>query len=156
MHQAPRARLVQRLAPDDLVAVAECILIDADAFPYASSPFGLRDAAGRAWIAREDQGGHVVGFVAGRVRRRELHIDGIAVRKEARRLGAGRSLVRACIQDSAAEGLECVTLNVAVSNHPAVALYRSEGFATRQRLIDFYPPGVFEGERSAYEMVRPL
>jgi ribosomal protein S18 acetylase RimI-like enzyme len=157
MTEIPRADvLVQPLTPDDLVAVAQCIAIDASAFPYASSPFGTRDSAARAWVARDRGDGRVLGFLAGRVRQGALHVEGLAVDAAARRRGVGRALVRACARfarASAERSFRTVVLHVSVANRAAVALYDSEGFVIRRRLPDFYPGGAFDGQRDAYEMV---
>jgi ribosomal protein S18 acetylase RimI-like enzyme len=150
------AFVIQRLAPDDLVSVAHCIAIDADAFPYASSPFGQRDRAGRAWVARDDRCLPVLGFVAGRVRGPVLYVAGLAVDRTWRRRGVGRALLRACVEDACAEGLDAISLHVALGNGGAVGLYVAEGFAVRRVLRDFYPAGARNVDHDAYEMVRAL
>jgi ribosomal protein S18 acetylase RimI-like enzyme len=139
---------------NDLVAIANCIVIDADAFPYPSAPFGLRDRAARAWVARDGAGGRVIGFVAGHARAGVFHVDGIAVAAASRRRGVGRALVRAAAEGARSERLDAVELHVSVANRPAVALYESEGFVTVRRMPGFYSPGAFEEHaRDAWHMV---
>jgi ribosomal protein S18 acetylase RimI-like enzyme len=146
---------VEPLDGGDLVAIANCIAIDADAFPYPSAPFGLRDRAARAWVARDGGTGRVIGFIAGRVRGGDLHVDGIAVHAGARRRGVGRALVRAAAEGARREGLVTVSLHVSVANREAHELYLGEGFTSRRRIRGFYAPGAFEEHaRDAWEMVR--
>jgi len=145
-------RAVERVPPGDLVAMAQCIAIDADAFPHASAQFGARADSARVWVARDDAG-RVVAFLAGRVWRRELlHVEGLAVVAEARRRGLARLLVRAALEGARADGLRSVGLHVSVTNAGAVALYESEGFGVARRLRDYYGPHVYGGERAALEM----
>jgi len=137
----------------DIVAIAQCIVLDADAFPYASATFGLRSASARAWIARSEPGSRVVGFLAARVDGRRLSVHGLAVDREARRRGIARSLLREAIAYARDLGLWAVILHVSLANRAAIALYSAEGFSVRRRLRDFYPPAAFDGETDAYEMV---
>jgi ribosomal protein S18 acetylase RimI-like enzyme len=146
-------RTIERVDPGDLVAMAQCMAIDADAFPYASAQFGVRAASARVWVARDEAGGRVVGFLAARVRREVMHVEGLAVGKGARRRGMGRALVRAAVEHARDEGLRAVGLHVSVTNPGAVALYEAQGFVVTRRLREFYPPHAFDGEREALEMV---
>jgi len=151
-------RTVELLDLGDLVAMAQCMAIDADAFPYPSAQFGLRADSARQWVAREDAEGsegrasRVVGFLAGRVRRGAMHVEGLAVEVGARRHGLGRALVRASVEYARASRLRAVGLHVSVANHAAIALYEAEGFDVAGRLRDFYPPAAFGGEADALEM----
>lgn len=145
---------VERVDPADLVAMAQCMAIDADAFPYASAQFGQRAASARVWSVRDEPGGRVAGFLAARVRAAAMHVEGVAVALVARRRGLGRALVRAAVESARAEGLRAVGLHVSVTNPGAVALYESEGFVVTRRMRAFYPPAAFGGERGALEMMR--
>jgi ribosomal protein S18 acetylase RimI-like enzyme len=146
---------IERAGPGDLVAMAQCMAIDADAFPYASAQFGARAASARVWVARDDPGGRVVGFLAARVRRGAMHVEGLAVEERARRRGIARALVRTATAHARAVGLAAVRLHVSVTNAAAIALYEAEGFAIARAMRDFYPPSAF-GDRGALEMVLPL
>ncbi|HEY8087456.1 MAG TPA: GNAT family N-acetyltransferase [Polyangiaceae bacterium] len=140
--------------PTDLVAMAQCTAIDADAFPYASSRFGVPGPRDRVWIARRD--GRVEGFVAGRISGDGLRVHGLAVAVSARGQGVGRALVQTAVSSSYEEGLDSVRLNVWVGNTAAIALYESEGFSAARRLTGFYPAGAFDGPPDAFEMERDL
>ena len=147
---------IELLSAADVVAVARCIVLDADMFPYASATFGLRDAAARAWLARDARGDgprrDVLGFVAGHVRREVLHIEGLAVDRGSRRRGIGRALVREAVAWARSEEIRAVALHVSVANPGAIALYRAEGFDVGRRLRAFYSPETYDGEGDAYEM----
>ena len=136
----------------DAAAITRCILIDADAFPYPSVEFGLRSSSSRLMLARESRGGPIVGFVAGRVRRACLHIEGLAVERACRRRGIGRALVRAAVATSRVECVAALTLHVGTCNAAAIALYRAEGFAIDQCLRGFYSARAFGNDRDAYQM----
>lgn len=56
-------------------------------------------------------------------------IAGIALIKDARGRGLGRALLRTCMAELAGSGAPSCTLLVSTANTPALALYRSEGFA---------------------------
>jgi ribosomal protein S18 acetylase RimI-like enzyme len=135
----------------DIVTVLQCMVLDAEVFPYASVQFGLalRDEASRVWVARECAGGCVVGFAAVRRRSGEQHVDGIAVEPNWRRRGVGRALLRAAI-----DGVLPTILHVSTTNAAAIALYEGEGFAVRRVLVHHYPRGVYPDDGHAYEMVR--
>jgi ribosomal protein S18 acetylase RimI-like enzyme len=145
-------RTVERFEPGDLVAMAQCMAIDADAFPYTSAHFGLKAANARVWVAREETAPRVVGFLAARVRRAGMHVEGVAVERGARRRGLGRALVQASVEHAREARLRSVGLHVSVNNHPAIALYEGEGFSIAATLRDFYPTAAFDGERDALEM----
>jgi ribosomal protein S18 acetylase RimI-like enzyme len=144
--------LVEPLAPEDIVGVAQCIAIDADAFPYPSTQFGVRSGSARACVARDAGGGRVLGFAAGRVRGGVLRLEGLAVDFGARRRGVGRALLREALARARAEGVRAVGLHVSVGNRAAIGLYESEGFVVERCLHGFYPAAAFDGEADAYEM----
>lgn len=153
------------LLDGDLVAIAQCIAIDADAFPYASAHFGTRSRSSRVWIAREatDQRQRVIGFLAARLRGARatgephlMHVEGLAVEPPARRQGIGRALVREAVADARARRLHAVVLHVSVTNEAAIALYEAEGFGVSRKLPGFYPAGAFDGVSEALEMAKVL
>jgi ribosomal-protein-alanine N-acetyltransferase len=155
MSVGSRALTVEPLDPTDVVSVAQCIALDAEVFPYPSAQFGMRSAFARVWVARERGERRVLGFVAGRFRRRVMHLEGLAVDPAARRRGAGAALVRAAVGHAGTQRMRAITLDVSVSNRAALALYEREGFHIARRLTRFYP-AAFGGDGDAYVMVRPL
>jgi ribosomal-protein-alanine N-acetyltransferase len=58
----------------------------------------------------------------------EAHITNIAVHPDYRRQGIGRQIMKALIRTAVKAGIERMSLEVRVSNHPAISLYKSLGF----------------------------
>jgi ribosomal protein S18 acetylase RimI-like enzyme len=141
------------LDPGDVVAVAQCIVIDAEAFPYPSGPFGSSHPSLLAWVARESADGRVLGFAAGQARGGVVYLQGLAVDRSHHRRGVGRGLVREVLRSARLAGVHTVSLHVSVANRAAIGLYGSEGFRAVRRLRDFYSATAFDGERDALEMI---
>jgi ribosomal-protein-alanine N-acetyltransferase len=140
---------------NEVVAMAQCIAIDTDAFPHPSARFAGYPPWHRVWVARESEGSRVVGFLAGHAQRRAFVVDGVAVDRHHRRRGAGRALVRHCVTSARRDRLEAVVLCVSVTNREALDLYASEGFVVSRRLPGYYAPGVYGQARSdAVQMTR--
>jgi ribosomal protein S18 acetylase RimI-like enzyme len=151
---------VSFLDVSDLVAVAQCIALDATAFPYASAQFGMRSRLSCVLLVRGEPRNGVLGFLAGAFQRRDrdfhskFYCKGLAVDPAVRRLGIGRALVQAGIGHARDHGARAMVLNVWIENEAAIALYESEGFTVRRRLPGFYTRGHFAGSGDAYEMAR--
>jgi ribosomal-protein-alanine N-acetyltransferase len=147
---------VERLSASDLVAMAQCIAIDVNAFPYPSSRFVLRPSASPAWIARSNGESQVLGFLSASQRRQGgLYIEGIATAIDARRRGVARALLRACVEFARETHAGAISLHVWAGNVPAIELYRSEGFDVRLRVPSFYRRGLFASV-DAFQMVLEL
>jgi ribosomal-protein-alanine N-acetyltransferase len=136
----------------DVLAIVQCIALDADVFPYPSADFTSRSRRHRVWVAREPGQSRVVGFLASRIGDVVVHVQGLAVDGAARQRGIGRALLRAFVHGEIVAGARAVQLSVSVVNRPAIALYASEGFAVVARSRDHYPPGAYGGQRDAFHM----
>ncbi|KES07306.1 acetyltransferase [Streptomyces toyocaensis] len=109
--------------------------------PYAPF-FSERSGPGDHRVA--EYAGRLVGYVrlgfpsrlASNAHVRQIH--GLAVAEEARRLGAGRALVRAAVAEARERGARRITLRVLGHNTAARALYESEGF-----VVEGVQPGEF-------------
>lgn len=145
--------IVEPLARDALT-LAQCMAIDAGAFPFPSMLFerAALDPRARVWVARAEPGGRAIGVLGACVHGRELAIRGIAVAPEQRRTGAGRALLRAAIAAAPRLGARAVVLQVSTTNAAAIALYRGEGFVTRRRREAYYAQGIYPGTGDALEM----
>ena len=75
----------------------------------------------------------------------------VIVRPDARGHGVGASLVRAGLEWAGAVGARRMLLEVRPNNAPAIALYRSLGFANLTTRRDYYGPG-----KHALVMLKPL
>lgn len=81
----------------------------------------------------------------------EGKIASIAVLKRYRGTGVGSLLLDECEKTIRSHGLTRYTLEVEVSNKPAIALYSSRGYEVRTSLQDFYGAG-----RPAYVMEKRI
>lgn len=119
---------MRRMAAGDVPAVAE---VDRLSNPLAWSEASLANELTRdlsRYLVLEGPDGSVVGFVGIWLMVGEAHITMIAVRPELRGQGLGEQLLIAAIHTAMEEGQQVVTLEVRVSNAPAIALYRKYGF----------------------------
>ena len=148
-------KTIEPLDGSDLVALAQCMALDASTFPHASVPLVAGSVVPRVWIARaEPPGGRVVGFVATIRRAERLEILGLATDPARRRSGIGRALLRAAVSAARSRPrIRIVTLHVSTANLAALALYESEGFSVLRTVRRFYSPARFGNGGDACEMV---
>src|ERR1700741_2599749 len=69
-------------------------------------------------------GPEVIGFFAGWIIEDELHVNNVAAHQEYRRIGIGRSLMEAAMDEASRRGVGHVILEVRASNEAAQLLYR--------------------------------
>ena len=82
----------------------------------------------------------------------EAYITNVAVFPEYRRLGVGEALIDAATQGAENRGCEFITLEVRVSNTPAIELYKKEGYNVVGQRKNFYS----NPTEDAYIMTRYL
>ena len=80
----------------------------------------------------------VIGFFAGWIVEDELHVNNVASHRDYRRIGVGRSLMEAAIDEARLRGGAQVVLEVRASNEAAQILYQELGFAFVGRRRDYY------------------
>ena len=80
----------------------------------------------------------VIGFFAGWTVEDELHVNNVASHQEYRRIGIGRSLMEAALDEAGRRGVAHVILEVRASNDGAQLLYRDLGFGFVGRRRDYY------------------
>jgi len=124
--------------PDDLPVI---VRIEAASF---SDPW---DAASLFSELREDRmrrplcavrDGHVVGYLMAWKVTDEWHVINVAVSTLERRSGVGSCLLNASLDAARSEGCVTVTLEVRVSNAPALAFYERHGFTSFDRRTRYY------------------
>jgi ribosomal protein S18 acetylase RimI-like enzyme len=147
----PSTLTIERLG-HDVVAIAQCIAIDADAFPYPSASFAPRNDRRPVWVAR-GEGPRILGFLGAVIGPELVEVRGIAVDRAHRGRGAGRALLRVCVRSARHLRRSGVMLCVSVTNRAAVDLYASEGFVVNRRVREYYPAGVYGDERDALQML---
>jgi [ribosomal protein S18]-alanine N-acetyltransferase len=90
-------------------------------------------------VARNQvMGPSVIGFFAGWIVEDELHVNNVAAHRDYRRIGIGRRLMEAAIDEAGRRGVAQVILEVRASNEPAQLLYRELGFGFVGRRRDYY------------------
>lgn len=86
----------------------------------------LENPLGSYFVAVED--GRVLGYIGSQTVIDETCVMNVAVRPDCRGNRLGSLLMEALVQDCLEKGSRLLTLEVRVSNEPALALYRAFGF----------------------------
>lgn len=108
-----------------------------------SDPWSERSIASEAenelslWLVYE-QGGEVLGYVGSQSVPPESDMMNLAVAPQARKQGIAQALVQELMQVLHSRGMESLTLEVRVSNAPAIALYTKLGFEIIGRRPRYY------------------
>jgi [ribosomal protein S18]-alanine N-acetyltransferase len=86
-------------------------------------------------------GAELAGYAAATVQGDEAQVLDVVVAPERRGRGVGHRLLAALLAASEHRGAPAVSLEVAVSNRAARALYRRHGFVVEGRRPRYYPDG---------------
>lgn len=89
------------------------------------------------WLVAEDDS-RVVGYIGSQTVLPETDMMNIAVHPDYRRRGIGAILVEALIAELQRRGSDCLTLEVRVSNEPAITMYDKLGFVTVGKRPGYY------------------
>lgn len=89
------------------------------------------------WLVAEENG-EVVGYVGSQSVLGESDMMNVAVHPDHRRKGIAETLVLALCKDLKQRDNVCLTLEVRVSNAPAIALYEKLGFTQVGRRPNYY------------------
>jgi ribosomal-protein-alanine N-acetyltransferase len=103
------------------------------------------------WLAAEADGA-LAGYAGMQTVLDEGYIGNLAVAPRFRRKGLGRRLLEGLLREAKRRSLSFLTLEVRVSNAPAVALYRALGFAVEGTRPRYYE----QPEEDAYLMTLRL
>lgn len=144
---------LRRMREDDLPAV---MAVCREAFEHPWSEDLLRRELEQEWSTvllalcplpaegPEDQrASEVVGFIVFWLVHDEIHVLNVATAPRHRRRGTGRALLVAAEEQGRGRGAWLSTLEVRVSNLPAISLYRSLGYREVGLRRGYYAP---EGE----------
>ena len=121
--------ILRRANEGDIDAIAAMELICFPEEPWsremvAAEFSGLNPS--RYYIAEED--GKIAAYAGIWLLPPEGYITNVAVHPEARRKGLGSQILQKLVEEGLLEGVTDITLEVRVSNAPAIALYKSFGF----------------------------
>ena len=90
------------------------------------------------WLTAVDAAGIVLGYVGSQTCFEDADVLNLAVASSARRKGLGEALMLELEQRLLPKGVEKITLEVRVSNAPAVALYEKLGYVQVGRRRGYY------------------
>ncbi len=132
---------IEPMDSSDLPAVLE---IERKAFKtpwtkYAFTKF-LKEHGSLCMVARNRE--EVIGYGVGWFTPSECHIGNVAVAEEHRRKGIASLLLKSMLKKAWERGIGLATLEVRMSNNPAISLYTRHGFKeTAIRKGYYYPDG---------------
>ena len=89
------------------------------------------------WLVAEEEG-CVAGYIGSQTCGDESDVMNVAVHPEFRRRGIAEALVTALVDQLKAMESRCLTLEVRVSNDPAIGLYEKLGFRQIGRRKNYY------------------
>lgn len=89
------------------------------------------------WLVAVEQD-QVVGYIGSQTVLGEADVMNVCVSPDFRKQGIGESLVRTLISDLKKNGVYKLTLEVRVSNAPAISLYEKLGFQVLGRRPNYY------------------
>ena len=105
-----------------------------------------------AWVLHRE--GTIIGYGMLSLAADEAHVLNVCAAPEEQRLGQGRRLLRAVLQQARTRGAQRVFLEVRPSNTGAIALYHAEGFNEIGRRPRYYPAKA--GREDAIVMAKEL
>ena len=91
-----------------------------------------------SYVVAVTEQGEVLGYAGIKIPASEGYITNIAVREQYRRQGVAGELLGVFLRFAQANHLEFLTLEVRVSNTPAIQLYMKHGFAQVGRRKNYY------------------
>ncbi len=80
----------------------------------------------------------VIGYMGITIILEEADVTNIAVNSKYRRQGIAETLIHCMFQDCKQKGIQAMTLEVRVSNEPAIQLYKKMGFCSAGIRKNFY------------------
>ena len=123
--------IIKRMLPDDVDAVIEIEKTAYGDHHWSKESFLQEISNELAWYySLYTNDGILAGYAGSWHILDEAHITNIAVSKEFRRRKYGEALLKRIIDDCYKEKIKYITLEVRVSNKPAISLYSKYGFSS--------------------------
>lgn len=106
--------------------------------PWSSQALMEAVTAGQTLYMVAEESGEILAYCGMYCILDEGNINQVAVREDKRGLGIGRKLLQEFMQKGQELGINAYTLEVRVSNRPAIRLYETCGFVTEAVRKNFY------------------
>ncbi len=135
---------IVNLSINNIPAVAE---LEKECFVHPWSEQSIRDYFGNPdahfFVATENSENNadvseVVGYIGSYIICDEAYITNVAVKKASRQLGIGTALLEKCMDCAENSGATFISLEVRLSNTPAISLYKKAGFESAGVRPSFY------------------
>lgn len=135
---------IVNLSVNNIPAVAE---LEKECFVHPWSEQSIRDYFGNPdahfFVATDDtENGDgksaVVGYIGSYIVCDEAYITNVAVKKSSRQQGIGTALLEKCVDCAKGCGASFISLEVRISNTPAINLYKRAGFESAGVRPSFY------------------
>ncbi len=135
---------IVNLSINNIPAVAE---LEKECFVHPWSEQSIRDYFGNPdahfFVATENSENsadvsEVVGYIGSYIICDEAYITNVAVKKASRQLGIGTALLEKCMDCAENSGATFISLEVRLSNTPAISLYKKAGFESAGVRPSFY------------------
>lgn len=129
--------IIRELAAEDAEEVSR---IEQETFsmPWQAQDFLEMVEADYAYYYVAEENGEIAGCCGIRNMAGEGEITNVVVAEKFRRRGIGRALMEYMLKEARLHGMESATLEVRVSNKPAISLYESLGFRGEGVRPNFY------------------
>lgn len=135
---------IVNLSINNIPAVAE---LEKECFVHPWSEQSIRDYFGNPdahfFVATENSENsadvsEVVGYIGSYIICDEAYITNVAVKKASRQRGIGTALLEKCMDCAENSGATFISLEVRLSNTPAISLYKKAGFESAGVRPSFY------------------
>lgn len=132
--------MIRQIRADD---ISQIIAIEHESFhnPYPEDIITFLYERYRTTFLVAEQGGTILGYIAGITSWREGHIVSVAVLPAWRRKGIASQLVEELYKIFRKYGKKRVKLEVRLSNKAAIALYENLGFERQKIVKKYYEDG---------------
>ena len=133
----------------------EVVAIEQQSYPHPWTPVIFGDclhAGYSCWVSSRNGMIEAYGIIS--MALGEAHLLNICVRKESRKQGVGRKMLRHLVAIARRHDTDVLFLEVRHSNVSARALYEDEGFNELGNRHDYYPAG--DGREDALILARTL
>lgn len=144
--------MIRRMTDDDLEEVCrlEEQLFPSSPWPKKEFQYELHENPFAVLYVIEEEG-CLQGYVDLWIMYEQAQIADIGVSADCQRKGVGSRLMQRAVDDAVVKDCENLSLEVRVSNAPAIALYEKFGFITANKRKNYYEDG-----EDAWLMVKPL